>query len=129
VTIRQARGFSSLLPQDIPGALNWEPTWYYKFGGTRYLQNGWQVSAGYIYSEGAIPDARYSPLVGDQDRHFLSIGTGHKGRRFDFDFAYQFGFSAERNVSGSAPSAIGQTADGRYQYFSHAVLLTVGWHF
>jgi len=118
-----------LLPQDISGVLNWEPAWYYKFGGTRYLQNGWQVSAGYIYSEGAMSDAHYSPLVADQDRHFLSIGTGHKGRRFDFDFAYQFGVSAERNVSGSAPSAIGQTADGRYQYFSHAVLLTAGWHF
>jgi len=63
-------------------------------------------------------------------RHWLSIGTGHKGRRFDFDIAYQFGFgNGTKTVSGSAPSATGQTADGRYEYISHAVLVTVGFRF
>ena len=89
-----------------------------------------RISAGYIYSENAMPDAHYSPLIADSARHRLSIGTGHKGRRFDFDIAYQFGIGdGVRTVSGSAPSATGQTADGRYTYISHAVLGTVGWHF
>jgi long-chain fatty acid transport protein len=130
VTIKQGTGFGSLLPKDIPGVLNWQPAWYYKFGGTRYLEKGWQVSAGYIYSENAVPDSHYTPLVADAARHWLSLGTGHKGRRFDFDIAYQFGFGdGTRTVSGSAPSATGQTADGRYNYISHAVLATVGFHF
>ena len=130
VTIHQQRGFGSLLPKDIPGVLSWQPCWYYKFGGTRYLEKGWQVSAGYIYSENAVPDSHYNPLVADGARHWLSVGTGHKGRRFDFDIAYQFGFGdGTRTVSGSAPTPAGQTADGRYHYLSHAVLATVGFHF
>ena len=106
VTIKQASGFAPLLPKDIPATLNWQPAWYYKFGGTRYFDNGWQVSAGYIYSENAMPDAHYSPLIADSARHWLSIGTGHKGHRFDFDVAYQFGIGdGTRTVSGSAPLA------------------------
>jgi len=130
VTIKQATGFASLLPKDISAALDWKPAWYYKFGGTRYLDNGWSLSAGYIYSENAMPDAHYSPLIADSARHWLSIGTGHKGRRFDFDIAYQFGIGdGTRTVSGSAPSATGQTADGKYDYTSHAVLVTAGFRF
>jgi long-chain fatty acid transport protein len=130
VTIKQARAFGSLLPKDIPATLDWQPAWYYKFGGTRYFEKGWSVSAGYIYSESAMPDAHFNPLIDDSARHWLSVGTGFKRSRFDFDLAYQFGFGdGTRTVSGSAPSAAGQTADGRYKYLSHAVLATVGFHF
>lgn len=130
VTIKQETGFGSLLPKDILATLDWQPAWYYKFGGTRYFDNGWQLSAGYIYSENAMPDSHFTPLIDDSARHWLSIGTGHKGRRFDFDIVYQFGFGdGTRTVSGSAPSATGQTADGRYEYISHAVLVTVGFRF
>src|SRR5205814_6489634 len=47
VTIKQATPFPPLLPQNIPLTLNWQSSWYYEFGGTRYLGNGWSVSAGY----------------------------------------------------------------------------------
>ncbi|HTL17148.1 MAG TPA: outer membrane protein transport protein, partial [Patescibacteria group bacterium] len=129
LTIQQAAPFPPLLPQNIPLTFNWQPSWYYEFGATRYLANGWSISAGYIYNENSVPDAHYSPLVADLDRHFWSLGTGFKGRRFDFYIAYQFGYGPTRTVTGSAPSATGQTADGRYEFFSHAVLLTAGWHF
>ena len=129
LTIQQAAPFPPLLPQNIPLTFNWQPSWYYEFGATRYLANGWSVSAGYIYNENSVPDAHYSPLVADLDRHFWSLGTGFKGERFDFYIAYQFGYGPTRTVTGSAPSATGQTADGRYEFFSHAVLLTAGWHF
>ncbi|HEU5312942.1 MAG TPA: outer membrane protein transport protein [Candidatus Udaeobacter sp.] len=129
VTIKQARGFGSLLPKNIPAVLNWQPAWYYKVGATRYFDNGWWVSAGYIYSENALPNADYTPLTGDEARHWLSIGTGFKRGRYDFDIAYQFGIAPDHMVSGSAPSATRQTADGRYQYLSHALLATTGMHF
>jgi len=129
VTIHQAKGFAPLLPRAIPAVLNWQPSWYYKFGATRYLDKDWSVSAGYIYSESVMPDAHFTPLVADQNRHFVSIGAGFKRSRFDFDVAYQFGYGPVHRVSGSAPSATGQTADGRYEYFSHALLVTIGLHF
>jgi len=58
--------------------LDWEGAWYYKFGATRYFDNGWSVSAGYIYSQSAVPDAHYSPIVGDEPRRWLSVGTEYK---------------------------------------------------
>jgi hypothetical protein len=68
------------------------------------------------------------------DRYFFSVGAGHKGKRFDFDIAYQFGYGPAHTVTGSTPSTIGgqiagQTANGTYDFISHAVLVTVGLHF
>jgi long-chain fatty acid transport protein len=132
LTIQQAGGGVLGLPQSIPMTLNWQGSWYYELGATRYLNNGWSVSAGYIYNENSVPDATYNPLVADLNRHFITVGAGHKGEHFSFDVAYQFGFGPTRTVSGSAPSGFApplQTADGKYEYFSHAILVTAGWHF
>jgi long-chain fatty acid transport protein len=129
VMVRQDAAFPPLLPQNIPLVFNWESSWYYEFGVTRYLDNGWHVSAGYIFNENSVPDAHYQPLVADLDRHFFSVGTGMKGKRLSFDVAYQFGYGPSRTVSGSAPSPAGQSADGDYSFISHAISASVGWHF
>jgi long-chain fatty acid transport protein len=106
----------------------------YEFGVTRYFDNGWHLSAGYVFNENSVPDAYYTPLAADLDRHFFSVGAGFKGKRFDFDVAYQLGYGPARTVTGNLPSSIparfsGQRADGTYGFNSHAVLLTVGMHF
>jgi long-chain fatty acid transport protein len=130
LTIQQSAAMPLLgVPQNVQTVLNWQPSWLYEFGVTRYFGNGWQVSAGYVFNENSVPDAHYSPLVADLDRHFFSIGTGFKGKRFDFDVAYQFSYGPTRTVTGSGFNATGQTADGRYGFISHAVLLTAGMHF
>ena len=108
--------------------LNWQSSWYYEFGATRYFDNGWHVSAGYIFNQNSTPDANYTPLVADLDKHFFSVGVGRKGKEYDFDVAYQFGYGTS-TVTGSAPSAAGQTADGNYEFISHALSVSVGWHF
>jgi long-chain fatty acid transport protein len=106
----------------------------YEFGVTRYFDNGWHLSAGYVFNENSVPDAYYTPLAADLDRHFFSVGAGFKGKRFDFDVAYQLGYGPARTVTGNLPSSTparfsGQRADGTYGFNSHAVLLTVGMHF
>jgi long-chain fatty acid transport protein len=123
VFIEQAN--SPVLPKNIPFTLDWEPSWYFEFGGTRFLDNGWHVSAGYVYNENSMPNAHFTPFVTDMDKHFFSVGAGHKGKRLNFDVAYQFGYGS-RDVSGSAPSAAGQTADGNYTFISHAVIVSAG---
>jgi long-chain fatty acid transport protein len=121
------------LQKNIALKLDWEPSWIYEFGVTRYFDGGWHVSAGYVYNENSVPDANYTPAVPDMARHFFSVGGGRKGRLFDFDLAYQFGYGPDRTVTGSMPSTAGritgQNADGTYGFVSHAVLLTVGMHF
>lgn len=129
VTIQQAHAFPPLFPQNIPLPLQWESSMYYELGATRYFDNGWHVSGGYIFNQNAVPSAHYNTVVADEDRHFFSLGVGRKGKQFDFDVAYQFGFGPDRTVSGSTPAASGQTADGTYGFISHAVSVSVGWHF
>ena len=132
-TIHQAkkpRGIN----QDIPVNLGWQASWMYEFGVTRYFANGWQVSGGYVFNQSSVPDKYYAPLVADMDRHFFSVGTGSKGKTFDFDVAYQIGYGPTRTVSGSTPSSTpgqfaGQNADGKYSFNSQAVIVSVGMHF
>jgi long-chain fatty acid transport protein len=101
---------------------------------TRYFDRGWHASAGYVFNENSVPNAYYTPLAADMDRHFISVGAGFKGKRFDFDVACQFGYGAPHTVTGSTPSSTpgqfaGQSADGTYDFISHALLVTVRMHF
>ena len=117
------------IQQDITVKLGWQASWLYEFGVTRYLKDGWQVSAGYVFSENSVPDTYYSPVAADLDRHVFSFGAGHAGPRFGWDVAYQFAYGPPRVVSGSTPSAqpaqfAGQTADGTYEFISHALLIS-----
>ena len=133
-TIRQQGTPPFPVQKDIPVTLKWQPSWMYEFGVTRYFDNNWHVSAGYVFSENSVPNAYYSPLAADMDRHFFNVGAGHKGKRLDFDIAYQFGYGPAHTVTGSTPSSTpglfaGQSADGKYDFISHAVMVTVGWHF
>jgi len=129
VTLRHAGGLPPLLPSTLPLRLDWESSWYYEWGITRYFAERWHVSAGYIFNEGSVPEATYSPLVADLDRHFFSVGTGYRGNRWNWDVAYQLGYGPAHTVRGSAPSAVGQTADGEYAYWSHALIMSVGYRF
>jgi long-chain fatty acid transport protein len=121
-------------PQNPSVALDWQPSWMYEFGVTRYFDSGWHVSGGYVFNENSVPNSFYTPLAADMDRHFFSIGGGHNGKTFDFDLAYQFGYGPTHTVTGSQPSSTpgrssGQTADGRYGFTSSALILSVGMHF
>jgi len=120
--------------QNIPVNLGWQGSWMYEFGVTRYFDNGWHVSGGYVFNENSVPNAYYTPLAADMDRDFFSIGIGRKGKTFDFDLAYQFGYGPTHTVTGSTPSTTpgsdaGENADGKYGFQSSAVMLTVGLHF
>jgi long-chain fatty acid transport protein len=134
VTINQQGTPPYPVQQNIPVTLDWQASWMYEFGVTRFFDNGWHISAGYVYDENSIPNSFYSPLAADLDRSFFSVGTGHKGKRFDFAIAYQLGYGPAHTVTGSQPSSqpgfnAGQSADGTYHFISQAVLVTVGMHF
>ena len=121
-------------PQKPVVTLTWAPSWIYAVGGTRYFDSGWHVSAGYAFNQNSVPDAHYTPLAADLDRHFLCAGLGWKGRRFELDLAYQFGYGPAHTVTGSRPPSLsgvfaGQNADGTYRFTSHAVMFSAGWRF
>ena len=69
----------------VPVTLEWQASWMYEFGVTRYFDSGWHASAGYCFNENSVPNNYYTPLAADMDRHFFSVGTGWKGKRWSFD--------------------------------------------
>jgi long-chain fatty acid transport protein len=121
--------------QNVPMNLDWQGSWMYELGVTRYFGKGWHVSAGYAFNQNSVPNTYYTPLAADLDRNFVSLGAGFKGRRFDFDIAYQAGFAWDHTVSGSTSSTkaitatSGETANGTYGFSSQAVFVTAGVHF
>jgi long-chain fatty acid transport protein len=129
LNIQQAHAVPPLFPQNIPLVLNWQSSWYALVGATRYFDHGWHASAGYIFNQNNLTDAHFTTVAADQDQHYFSVGIGRKGKSYDFDIAYQFGWGPDRTVSGSVPSAAGQTANGTYGFISNAVAVSVGWHF
>lgn len=134
VTIKQQGTPPFPVQQNIPVTLDWESSWMFSFGATRRLGENWHASAGYAFNQNSVPDSFYSPLAADLDRHFFTIGCGRKGKRWDFDIAYQFGYGPAHTVSGSQPSSqpglfAGQNADGTYEFISHAIMVTIGLRF
>jgi long-chain fatty acid transport protein len=132
-TIHQASA-PPTVAKDVNLTLNWQASWMYELGATRYFDSGWHASAGFVYNQNSVPNAYYSPLAADMDRYFFSTGAGYKGKHFSCDIAYQFGYGPTHTVSGSKPSSTpatstGQTADGSYDFISHAVSVSLGWHF
>jgi len=117
---------------------NWRSSWFYEFGVTRKFEGGWRASAGYIFSENSVPDANFSPLVPDSDRHIFSLGVGRQHTRVSWDVAYQLGWGPSRSVSGNAltvPIAFAAaptppaSPNGRYTFLSHALTAAVSLRF
>jgi long-chain fatty acid transport protein len=105
--------------------LNWHSSFFYEFGVTRQLGNGYYVSAGYFFSEASTPDKEYTPLVPDTDLHVGSLGVGFKGQHWSWALAGQIIGGAFRNVQGAQAPGV----DGRYRLFTPTVSFNVGYHF
>jgi long-chain fatty acid transport protein len=117
--------------QDIPVEMAFKNSWLLKFGATRKFDGGWYASAGYVFNENSALTEYYSPTVADLDRHFLTLGIGRQWSRYTVDLAYQYGFAPAREVIGSNPPSqpgnfAGQNGDGKYDFESHALLLSFG---
>ena len=116
VTLRQKSG-DVLLP------FNWRSSFFYEFGVTKKFAHGLRASAGYIYSENSVPNESFNPTVPDSDRHIFSVGLGQQLASFSWDLAYQYTHGPERRIDQ------GTAADGTYRFDSHAVTISVGYHF
>ena len=109
------------LAGNVPLAFNWQSSFFYEFGATYQFDHGFSASAGYIYSENSVPNASFNPIVPDSNRHIFSFGLGKKWNQLEFDLAYQYAHGPARNVTGPAA--------GTYEFDSHAISLSAGYHF
>jgi hypothetical protein len=94
--------------------LDWQASWMYELGVTRLFRQ-WLACERRLCFQPKLGAKHLLHAAGR--RHgpeFFQSGHGFKGKRFDFDIAYQLGFAFDHNVSGaeSPTSAItGATPD------------------
>lgn len=117
VTLNQQLGANLQIP------FNYTSSFIYEFGVTRYFKNGAHLSTGYMFSENSVPESQFSPGVPDADRHLWTLGVGHKGQRYTWDVAYQLAYSPTRTVNNN------NLSDGRYDFLSHAITVSLGYNF
>ena len=110
--------------------LNWRSSFLYELGVSRYFDNGYFVSAGYFFSQNSTSEKNFNPIVPDTDLHVGSLGFGYKGKHWRWALSGQIITGPPRTVDSSrSTSAIGESANGKYQWFNQAVNVSVGYHF
>jgi long-chain fatty acid transport protein len=111
------------VPETI--GFNWHPSWMLDFGATRYLGNGWRLSAGYMFSENTVPEADFSAMAPDSNRYIFSLGLGKSYKCFSWDVAYQLGWGPSHYIGAANDPAF----NGTYAFFSNAIGINFGYHF
>jgi long-chain fatty acid transport protein len=115
---------------NLPLVLNWQSSYFYEIGATRYFKHGWFVSAGYFYSTQTTSAQDYTPAVPDTGLHVGSLGFGHKGEHWNWALAGQIITGPARTIGNSqADPFTGQTANGSYQLFVPTLTVSAGYHF
>jgi long-chain fatty acid transport protein len=125
--------FDSLTANTVGGPiterLNWQNSVVISLGGTRYFDNGAWFSLGYWFAQNSVPAGNFNPRAPDMDYHVFSVGGGMKlTEQLTLALTYQIGYGPDRTVRGSTPVG-GATADGIYDYLSHAVAITATYRF
>jgi long-chain fatty acid transport protein len=115
-------------PVPVPNrTLDWQSSFMYEFGVTRYFDNGYYLSAGYFYSQASSPTAFFTPMVPDTNLHIGSLGGGYKGKTWSWALALQIIGGGWRNVT--VDSSVNQSVNGQYKLFTPTLSFTVGYHF
>lgn len=118
LTLNNSLTGPSLLP------FNWDSSFIYEFGATRYFGNGFRASAGYIYSQRSMSNNNFNPIVPDTDRNIFSVGLGQTKGAFSWDVAYQLAYGPNRYINNASV-----IDDGSYRFISHALTFSFGYHF
>lgn len=90
---------------------NWQDAWHYSIGGTYYMNDSWELRAGYMYDTSA-QDQKRSISVPDSDRQWLSAGASYKPdsmSSIDLGVTFLFGEDVDVQESNSASSITGTT--------------------
>lgn len=118
VYLKPATGAATALP------FNWRSSFMYEWGVTRYFDNGYSLSGGYMFSENSVPEKWFSPGIPDSDRHIFSVGIGKQYNRIRWDASYQFAYGPSRDISSTTPGV-----SGNYTFLSNALAISVGLKF
>jgi long-chain fatty acid transport protein len=119
-------GSESPLFNDNRIPADWQSGFTYRLGAQYELTDRWTVRAGYAYSENAIPELTYTPIVPDSDYHLIGLGVGYGTETWSLDLAYQFIYREKRDIDGAQLSP---TIDGEFENTIHTVALSATYRF
>jgi long-chain fatty acid transport protein len=125
-------GTRNIFGADLPLVLNWHDSWQYKFGVTRYLDDGWFISAGYFYSTDTTSSSSYLAGVPDTNLHVGSLGFGRDGEHWRWAVAGQIIAGPSRTIgedAGNTDPYTGVSAAGKYRLFVPTLSVSVGYRF
>ncbi|HXJ57085.1 MAG TPA: outer membrane protein transport protein [Verrucomicrobiae bacterium] len=112
--------------QGLPSRpLDWDPSFFYEFGVTRYLKQGYYVSAGYFFSEKSTSERSFTPVVPDTNLHVGSLGGGYRGQHWQWAAAAQIIAGDWRTIGNN----IDPSVNGRYRLWTPTLSVSVGYHF
>lgn len=94
---------------------HWKSSAYWSLGATRYFANGWDVSAGYCYSEDSVPGESFMPSLADTSRHLLNAGARYRTRNWVLAGTVQVSPEETRVVTNSPVNLAGQSFNGTYR--------------
>ena len=115
-------------PVPVPNrTLDWQSSFMYEFGVTRYFDNNYYLSAGYFYSQASTPTQFFTPMVPDSNLHIGSLGGGYKGQTWSWALALQLIGGGWRNIT--VDPSVNQSVNGQYKLFTPTLSFTVGYHF
>jgi long-chain fatty acid transport protein len=85
---------------------DWNSGFTYRLGAQYNLTDHWTARAGYAYSQNAVPDSTFSPLVPDSNYHLFAVGVGYSADRWGVDVAGQYIYRERHHVSDSVNSPL-----------------------
>lgn len=105
--------------QSVPA--NWDSGFTYRLGVEYALTRNWTVRGGYAYSQDAVPQSTFTPLVPDSNYHLFAIGASYNAPRWSLDAGYVYIFRENRHIENSAESPI---VNGEWENSMNGVMLT-----
>ena len=82
-------------------ARKYEDTPSYRLGLNYRFDPQFELRAGYIHDNAAVPESRVEPSLPDGSRHIYNLGLGFKTGNFTIDGAYMLLLQDDREVKNS----------------------------
>lgn len=105
----EVRNFSLSTPLgNSTQPVNWQDGWIHSVGSTWAVSPSVDLHAGYMFAEAIIEDPFHTPLNGDFDQHFLSVGMSWKHESWQLDLAVIRLLSEDRATANSVYGFAGE---------------------
>jgi len=103
-------------------AAHWESGFTFRAGVQYDITQHWALRAGYAYSQNAVPNSTFSPLVPDSNYHLFAAGATYSTRNWDLSVAATYIYRETHHVNDSVDSPL---VDGEWNNHMYGLMATL----